>query len=82
MQLRQIWKDLSEKARPLVEQKHYKAALQNWVLVRKDLDRFFENVMVMDEDERVRDNRLSLLSFLESQFSQLADFSLIQNRAS
>ena len=31
-----------------MEQKQYKAALQNWVLVRKDLDQFFEHVMVMD----------------------------------
>ena len=30
-------------------------------LLKKPLDKFFENVMVMVEDEKIRNNRISLL---------------------
>jgi glycyl-tRNA synthetase beta chain len=73
--------DLGEKNRSLMEQKQYQEVLKKWVAVRGDLDRFFEKVLVMDENREVRANRLSLLSILESDFKQLADFSLIQIRA-
>jgi glycyl-tRNA synthetase beta chain len=41
------------------------------------VDRFFEQVMVMAEDEQVRKNRLTLLAGLLSEFSTIADFSEI-----
>ena len=69
---------LTQKTGPLLERKLYREALQNWVGVRADLDEFFEKVMVMDPDEKIRRNRLSLLSILEARFRQMADFSLIQ----
>lgn len=69
---------LTRKTQPLLAQKQYREALQNWVGVRADLDLFFEKVMVMDHDEKIRRNRLSLLSILEARFRQMADFSLIQ----
>lgn len=37
----------------------------------------FENVKILDEDEKVRMNRLSLLSFILSLFEHLFDFSLV-----
>ena len=55
----------------------YKEALQEISGLRADVDRFFEDVMVMAEDERVRKNRLTLLSELLSEFSTIADFSEI-----
>jgi glycyl-tRNA synthetase beta chain len=41
------------------------------------VDRFFDKVMVMVEDERVRANRLALLQSLLQEFSTIADFSEI-----
>lgn len=73
--------ELIRKTQPLLDGRQYQAALQNWVQVRPELDQFFEKVLVMDQDEKVCRNRLSLLSILESRFRQLADFSRIQNRA-
>ena len=70
--------DLIRKTQPMLEQRQYRAALQDWVRVRADLDLFFEKVMVMVPDEKVCRNRLSLLFILESRFRQMADFSLIQ----
>jgi len=45
--------------------------------LRKAIDRFFEEVMVMAENEAVRMNRLALLSELLREFTTIADFSEI-----
>jgi glycyl-tRNA synthetase beta chain len=45
--------------------------------LREPLDRFFDKVMVMVEDEAVRANRLALLRTLLKEFSTIADFSEI-----
>jgi glycyl-tRNA synthetase beta chain len=42
------------------------------------IDDFFNGVMVMDKDEKIRDNRLALLNQVRSLFLLLADFSLIE----
>jgi glycyl-tRNA synthetase beta chain len=55
----------------------YREALQGIAALRPAVDRFFEKVMVMAEDEQVRKNRLTLLSVLLSEFSTIADFSEI-----
>jgi glycyl-tRNA synthetase beta chain len=57
--------------------KNYAAALGEISRLRKPVDAFFDKVMVMVEDERVRANRLSLLQLLLSEFSGIADFSEI-----
>ena len=41
------------------------------------MDKFFDEVMVMAEEEQARKNRLTLLSELLAQFSTIADFSEI-----
>jgi glycyl-tRNA synthetase beta chain len=54
---------------------HYKESLEVIAALRPDVDRFFEQVMVMAEDARVRSNRLALLSDLLREFTTIADFS-------
>ena len=39
------------------------------------IDEFFENVLVMDKDEKVKENRLSLLYGIKKKFDKIADFS-------
>lgn len=41
------------------------------------MDAFFDKVMVMVEDPKVRANRLALLRDLSKEFSTIADFSEI-----
>ncbi len=41
--------------------------------LRAPIDRFFEDVMVMDEDLRLRENRLRLLNRFEAVFADVAD---------
>ena len=45
--------------------------------LRGPIDTFFDKVMVMAEDERVRANRLALLTAIARMFGQVADFSRI-----
>jgi glycyl-tRNA synthetase beta chain len=55
----------------------YREALQEIAKLRPVVDRFFDDVMVMADDEQIRRNRLTLLSGLLSEFSTIADFSEI-----
>ena len=68
-------------ARKEVEQQkragRYREALLEIAKLRPAVDQFFEDVMVMADDEQIRRNRLTLLSGLLSEFSTIADFSEI-----
>jgi glycyl-tRNA synthetase beta chain len=55
----------------------YEAALVEISKLRPAVDLFFDKVMVMVDDERVRANRLALLQTLLENFSTIADFSEI-----
>jgi glycyl-tRNA synthetase beta chain len=59
------------------EQGQYEAALSEISKLRPAVDTFFDNVMVMVDDELVRSNRLALLQTLLKEFSTIADFSEI-----
>ncbi len=72
---------IAQKVRELREQKNYAQALVEISRLRKPVDTFFEKVMVMVDDERVRANRLALLRDLLSEFSTIADFSEIVTEA-
>src|SRR4051812_4524647 len=55
----------------------YREALAEVSKLRPYIDAFFDKVMVMDPDERIRANRLALLSKLLQDFSTVAEFSEI-----
>jgi len=55
--------------------RNYEQALLEIAKLRPAIDRFFDKVMVMVEDERLRANRLALLRTLVKEFSTIADFS-------
>jgi glycyl-tRNA synthetase beta chain len=55
----------------------YNEALLLLSTVREPVDRFFDKVMVMVDDEPIRSNRLALLETLLKEFSTIADFSEI-----
>lgn len=57
--------------------KDYRKALVEMSRLRPVVDAFFDRVMVMVEDERLRGNRLALLQKLLNDFSTIADFSEI-----
>ena len=63
---------------PLVEAQDYAAVLGLLAGLREEVDAFFDQVMVMAEDRRVRSNRLALLRRLQDLFLQIADISRLQ----
>ncbi len=63
---------------PLLKANDYQAVLQQLANLREVVDNFFDKVMVMADDEKVRHNRLALLSTLRALFLQIADISKLQ----
>ncbi|MBI3476261.1 MAG: glycine--tRNA ligase subunit beta [Acidobacteria bacterium] len=55
----------------------YQGALMEIAKLRPAVDKFFDKVMVMVEDDNLRANRLALLQTLVKEFSTIADFSEI-----
>jgi glycyl-tRNA synthetase beta chain len=55
----------------------YAGALASIASIRPRVDTFFDKVLVNAPDERIRHNRLTLLSSLLSEFSTIAEFSEI-----
>ena len=60
---------------PLVDDGDYAAVLAELASLREPVDAFFDQVMVMADDEALRNNRLALLARLRSLFLQVADIS-------
>jgi glycyl-tRNA synthetase beta chain len=58
-----------------LSQKDYETALLEMTQMKKPIDEFFDGVMVMVEDETVRNNRLALLDEIGKVFLRIADFS-------
>ena len=56
---------------------NYAEALNELASLRKPIDLFFERVMIMDEDQVLRENRLKLLNRFVNVFTNVADFSLL-----
>jgi glycyl-tRNA synthetase beta chain len=65
------------KVETLRRKKEYSEALLLLSSAREPVDAFFDKVMVMVDDEKVRANRLALLRTLLKEFSTIADFSEI-----
>ena len=71
--------EIEPRARTMLDAGEYTGALANLAGLRDDVDRFFDTVKVMDDDERVRGNRLALLARIGALFMETADISLLQS---
>jgi glycyl-tRNA synthetase beta chain len=63
----------SEKARPLYEKGDYTGYLKTFSVLKAPVDTFFDKVMVMVEDEKLRRGRLALLRDLREAMNRVAD---------
>jgi glycyl-tRNA synthetase beta chain len=68
---------VSRIAREKIAAGDYLAALTEIAGLRGAVDAFFDQVMVMAEDERVKNNRLALLTGIARLFGAIADFARI-----
>jgi glycyl-tRNA synthetase beta chain len=64
-----------EKIELHLKQRAYESAILEMTQMRKPIDTFFDKVMVMVEDEKIRNNRLALLDGIGQLFLRIADFS-------
>ena len=69
--------EAATKVEKLRGERNYEPALIEISKLRPAVDKFFDKVMVMVEDESIRANRLALLQALVNEFSTIADFSEI-----
>ena len=65
----------AERVAPLFGAGRYTEALTQLAQLREPVDRFFDDVMVMADDDDVRTNRLALLGGLRALFLDVADIS-------
>ena len=80
----QVEKDLckayeaaSAKAEKEIAAQDYAGAIATLSQLAAPIDAFFDGVMVMDKDEKIKNNRLGLLKLVDNLVCQVADFSKI-----
>lgn len=76
--LAEIYQDFSRKSDEILKNKNYKEFLNLLSELKKPIDDFFDKVLVMCPQERLRNNRLSLLKKFNEIFLKFADFSYIR----
>ncbi len=69
---------LSEALEPAFANGDYQSALSQLAALKEPVDAFFEDVMVMADDEALKINRLTLLNDLRNLFLEIADISVLQ----
>ena len=70
--------EIEPHARGMLDAGEYTDALTSLAGLRDGVDAFFDTVKVMDEDEKLRGNRLALLARIGALFMETADISLLQ----
>jgi glycyl-tRNA synthetase beta chain len=76
-QLHATLRDMTPAVERFQEQRKYREALELTAQLRPAIDAFFDKVMVMTPDERLRRNRLALITRVLEDFSRIGDFSEI-----
>jgi glycyl-tRNA synthetase beta chain len=77
-ELHETTADFEKQLRSLLPDEKVEEAFAAMEPIADKLERFFVEVLVMCEDERVRDNRIALLKEMGRQFMELADLSKLQ----
>lgn len=75
------FQDVSKRSKPLLQEGNYAQALEIIAELKLPIDNLFDQVMVMVEDDKLRNNRLGLLRQIADFFAQIADFSFIGSTA-
>ncbi|MFY9316829.1 MAG: glycine--tRNA ligase subunit beta [Burkholderiales bacterium] len=73
--LREAVRSVSEKAGALYEKGDYTGYLKSFAVLKAPVDAFFDKVMVMVDDEKLRRGRLALLRDLRTAMNRVADIS-------
>jgi glycyl-tRNA synthetase beta chain len=69
--------EIADRVKRMAERREYVGALEAIATLRPQVDAFFDQVLVMDPDPKIRASRLWLLTKIVGNFSGIADFSEI-----
>lgn len=61
-----------------IDDSSYENLIESLIKLNPSVEKFFEDVLVMDKDEKVKNNRLSMLTKLKNKYNIIADFSALQ----
>ncbi|GAA4706295.1 glycine--tRNA ligase subunit beta [Brevibacillus fulvus] len=76
-QLYEAYRRVTQEVEPLWQQGEFPAVLEKLAELREPIQRFFDQVMVMAEDEQIRRNRLAMLRMIANRIYAFADFTKI-----
>jgi len=68
-------KGLEKQLEPLIQRGEYTKVLSELAALKKPVDKFFDEIRVMDEDPKIQQNRIILLNNLHGLFFKVADIS-------
>lgn len=75
--LYKAYEDAASKVENEVAAQDYAGAIATLSQLAAPIDAFFDGVMVMDKDEKIKNNRLGILKLVDNLICQVADFSKI-----
>ncbi|MDD3436335.1 MAG: glycine--tRNA ligase subunit beta [Candidatus Gastranaerophilales bacterium] len=61
-----------------INEDSYKTLFESFVLINPLVEKFFEDVLVMDKDEKIKQNRLAMLGVLKKKYEKIASFNALQ----
>ncbi len=70
-----IFKEVKAETVPLFENREYQQAMKSILKMKEPVDSFFDDVMVMVDDKKLKNNRLNLLNAISGLFLKIGDFS-------
>jgi glycyl-tRNA synthetase beta chain len=79
-ELHSFYVDLDSKTELNLQTKSYEDFFRNILNGKEKINNFFDNVMVMDKDESLKNNRLSLLKALNEIFNRVARLDLVEEK--
>lgn len=72
-----IFRESKTKIEEAIINHQYIQACSTFLEMKPIIDNFFDKILVMAKDEKIKDNRLALLQHINDLLSKIADFSLI-----
>jgi glycyl-tRNA synthetase beta chain len=78
IRLHRAFADIAFRVEQHIQEKQYQESLEIMVTLGPEIDNFFDEVMVMTDDENLRKNRVALLQQISELYRKIADFSALQ----
>ncbi|KXZ39694.1 glycyl-tRNA synthetase beta chain [Alkalithermobacter thermoalcaliphilus JW-YL-7 = DSM 7308] len=72
-----MFKDIRQRVDKLIKDRNYSSALDEFIKLKDPIDTLFNTVMIMDKDEKIKNNRLALLRQITDTMLSICDLSKI-----